>query len=171
MNELIPVERIENKIFMIRGQKVMIDKDLAELYNVETKQLNRQVKRNIKRFPAEFMFQLTEEEKIELVTNWHRFNSLKHSSSKPYAFTEHGVAMLASVLKSERAIRISIMIVKTFIKLKQYIKSHRELAGKISEIESKYNKHDTQIQAIFKALRKMIEEPVKPSKKIGFLAE
>ena len=111
MSNIIPQEIIEQRIFLIREQKVMIDRDLAELFGVETKYLNRQVKRNIERFPKEFMFQLTKKEKNELVTNWHRFASLKHSSYPPFVFTEHGVAMLASVLNSKSAIKMSIHIV------------------------------------------------------------
>lgn len=107
---LVLFEDIEQKIFLIRGQRVMIDRDIADLYQVETKQLNRQVKRNYERFPAEFMFQFTGREKEQLVTNWHRFKSLKHSTTRPYAFTEHGVAMLSSVLNSERAIQVKIQI-------------------------------------------------------------
>src|ERR1700756_1123981 len=101
MADIIIFEAIENRIFVIRKQKVVLDRDIAELYDVETKNLNRQVKRNIERFPPEFMFQLTEKEKNELVTNWHRFPPLKHSSSLPYVFTEYGIIMLASVLNSE----------------------------------------------------------------------
>lgn len=115
MKELIPQERIEQRIFLIRGHRVMIDRDLAELYGVKTKYLNQQVRRNIKRFPQEFMLPLTEEERDELVAICNRFRTMKHSSTLPYAFTEHGVAMLASVLKSERAIKISIIIIKTFV--------------------------------------------------------
>src|SRR3989338_1078470 len=130
MKTLVPQEIIQQRIFLIRGQKVMIDHDLAGLYGVETKYLNRQVRRNQERFPEEFMFRLTREETRELVTNCHRFESLKHSSYLPCAFTEHGVAMLASVLKSKRAVKISIHIVKTFVKLRQIISSHKELAHK-----------------------------------------
>ena len=121
MNEegIIQLDMIESKILLIRGKKVMLDRDLAELYGVETKNLNRQVKRNKERFPVEFMFQLTKEEKNELVTNWHRFNSLKHSTSLPHAFTEHGTVMLASVLNSQRAIETSILVVQAFIKLRE----------------------------------------------------
>src|SRR3989338_7848182 len=108
---MIPLEKIEQRIFLIRSHKVMLDRDLAELYGVETKYLNRQVRRNINRFPEIFMFRLDRKEKAELVTKWHRFEKIKHSSSLPYAFTEHGVAMLASVLNSEAAIQISIYIV------------------------------------------------------------
>jgi hypothetical protein len=119
MTATVPSEIIERKIFVIRGQRVMIDKDLSELYCVETKYLNRQVRRNPKRFPPEFMFQLNQIEKNELVTNWHQFSSLKHSRQPPFAFTEHGIAMLSSVLNSEQAININIIIIKTFIRLKE----------------------------------------------------
>src|SRR3989304_3782451 len=119
MKDLIPQQTIEQRIFLIRNQKVMIDRDIAELYGVETKNLNRQVKRNIQRFPEEFMFQLTVEERNQLVTICHRFKTMKHSSSLPYVFTEHGVAMLASVLKSDRAVKISINIIKAFVKLRE----------------------------------------------------
>src|SRR4030042_3575921 len=134
MRELIPSEEIARRIFVIRGQKVMLDSDLAELFGVETKQINRQVKRNIRRFPLEFMFRLTKQERDELVPIWHQFNKMKHSYALPYAFTEHGVAMLASVLKSERAIKMSIIIVKTFVKLREIISSHKELIFKLNEL-------------------------------------
>src|SRR3989338_1426686 len=130
MKAIIPQETIEQRIFLIRNQKVIVDRDLAELYGVETKHLNRQVKRNIQRFPEEFMLQLTIEERNQLVTICHRFKTMKHSSSLPYVFTEHGVAMLSSVLKSDRAVKISINIIKTFVKLRQIISSHKELAHK-----------------------------------------
>jgi 3'-phosphoadenosine 5'-phosphosulfate sulfotransferase (PAPS reductase)/FAD synthetase len=137
----------------------MIDRDLAELYAVETKYLNRQVKRNSDRFPEEFMFRLNKVEKRELVTICHRFRSLKHSTVLPYAFTEHGVAMLASVLKSKRAVAISIIIVKAFVKLRQMISTHKELAHKFSELERKIERHDAEIQAIFTAIRQLMAPP------------
>ncbi|MBI4358315.1 MAG: ORF6N domain-containing protein [Candidatus Omnitrophica bacterium] len=168
MKTLISQEAVEQRIFLIRGHKVMIDRDLAELYGVEAKYLNRQVRRNRERFPEEFMFQLTEDEKKELVTNWHRFQSLKHASVLPHAFTEHGVAMLASVLKSARAVKISIHIVKTFVRLRQWISTHKELASKLSELEQKVERHDSQIQSIFKAIRALMAEPRKPKGRIGF---
>ena len=121
---LIPQEAIENKILILRSKKVMLDRDLAILYGVETKRLNEQVKRNIKRFPDHFMFQLTKEEKDELVANCDRFKILKHSTSLPYAFTEHGVAMLSSVLNSERAIQVSIQIINVFIKMRGSREGH-----------------------------------------------
>ena len=169
MKRLVPYEVVEQKIFLIRGKRVMIDRDLAELYGVETKYLNRQVKRNKGRFPDEFMFQLAPVEKDELVTNWHRFQSLKHSSILPYAFTEHGVAMLASVLNSERAVKISIVIIKAFVKLREILSTHKELAHKLKELEHKIEGHDEDIQTIFKTIRKlMTPPPLKPKPQIGF---
>ncbi len=168
MKELIPHEKIEQRIFLIRSHKIMIDRDLAELYGVETKYLNRQVKRNIQRFPDEFMLQLSSEEKDELVTICHRFRTMKHSSTLPYAFTEHGVAMLASVLKTERAVKISISIIKTFVKLREIVSTHKELAHKLSQLERKIERHDTEIQAIFEAIRQLMTPPEKPHRKIGF---
>jgi len=169
MNELIPQEMVEKRIFLIRSQKVMIDRDLAELYGVETKYLNRQVKNNIGRFPKEFMFRLTVKEKNELVTFCHRFETMKHSVSLPRAFTEHGVAMLASVLNNERAIKISIVIMKTFIKLREILSAHKELAHKLNELEKKVEGHDVEIQNIFQAIRQLMAPPPEPPKRrIGF---
>jgi phage regulator Rha-like protein len=168
MKQVTAQQVIEEKIFVIRGQKVMIDRDLAELYQVETKYLNRQVKSNIERFPKEFMFQLTIEEKNELVQNLHRFKSLKHSTYMPYAFTEHGVAMLASVLRSERAVAISIYIVKTFIKLREILTTHKELAMKIDMLEEKLSKHDIDIMKIFQAIRQLMAPTEPPKRRIGF---
>jgi hypothetical protein len=168
MKIIIPQEVIERKIFIIRGQKVMIDRDLAELYGVETKYLNRQVRRNKERFPEEFMFYLTAEERNELVTNWHRFAALKHSSSLPYAFTEHGVAMLASVLNSKQAIKISIYIIKTFVKLRQLISNHKELLVKFNELERLVVKHDMQIQEIVQTIKQLMAVEEKPKRRIGF---
>jgi len=168
MAQLIPAEVIEQRIFLIRGQKVMIDRDLAELYNVETKYLNRQVKRNKDRFPDQFMFQLTKEVRNELVTNWHRFTSLKHSSSMPYVFTEHGVAMLSAVLNSKRAIAMSILIIKAFVKLRELLSSHKDLIKKMDELERKYESHDKHIKIIFDAIRQLMAEPKKKKYKVGF---
>ena len=168
-SHLLVSEPIENKIFLIRNQKVMLDRDLASLYHVETKNLNRQVKRNIDRFPEEFMFPLNEAETKELVTNWHRFNSLKHSTSKPLAFTEHGVAMLSSVLRSKQAINMNILKIKTFIKLREIISTHKELAEKFKLLEMKVQKHDKEIHAVFEAIRQLLpSEPEKTKPPIGF---
>lgn len=171
MKEIVPMERIESKIFVFRGQRVMIDRDLAELYGVETKHLNRQVRRNRPRFPAEFMFQLTATEKHELVTNWHRFSRLKHSSSLPLAFTEHGVAMLATVLKSDPAVKISILIIKAFVKLRAHLDLHKALGTTIKQLEHKVGRHDVEIGLIIRAIQKMISFEKKPKNKIGFNVE
>ncbi|MDD5428027.1 MAG: ORF6N domain-containing protein [Candidatus Omnitrophica bacterium] len=168
MKVFVPQEVIEKKIFVIRGVKVMIDRDLAELYGVKTKHLNRQVKRNIQRFPGEFMFQLTKKEMGELVPNWHQFTRMKHSYVLPHAFTEHGVAMLSSVLNSEKAININIGIIKTFMKLREVISAHKELAYKLAELERKIDKHDSDIGLIFEAIRQLMAPPEKAKRQIGF---
>jgi hypothetical protein len=153
---------------MIRGHKVMMDRDLAELYGVPVKRLNEQVKRNIKRFPGDFMFPLTRQEvtilKSQFATSrWGGVRKL------PYVFTEQGVAMLSTVLNSERAIQVNIAIMRTFVKLKQILSMNKELAYKLSELERKIEKHDEHIQAIFEAIRQlMAPPPVKPKPQIGF---
>jgi phage regulator Rha-like protein len=168
MKEIMPVERIEQRIFLIRGQKVMLDRDLAELYGVKTKVLNQAIKRNMRRFPSDFLFQLTEQEKHELVTNCDHLKELKHSYQLPYAFTEQGVAMLSSVLKSERAIEVNILIIRAFVRLRELLSTHKELISKFKELEQRVDKHDSRIIDIFDAIRKMVEPDVKPTKKIGF---
>jgi len=166
MNKLIPIEVIESRIFIIRGQKVMIDRDLAELYQVETKSLNQAVKRNMSRFPDEFMFQLNSKEKAEVVTNCDHLKELRFSYRLPYAFTEQGIAMLSSVLKSERAILVNIMIMKTFVRLRELISSHKDILRKIEAMESKY---DQQFRVVFDAIKALIEPPEKPKKRMGFV--
>ena len=168
MNNLVPEEAIEQKIFLIRGHKVMIDKELAVLYGVKTKALNQAVRRNIGRFPEDFMFILSESEKDELVTNCDRFKSQKHSTSLPYAFTAQGVAMLSSVLKSERAIQMNVAIMRAFVKLRQILSTHKELAQKFKELEGRVDKHDDEISAIFEAIKRLMVQEEKPKKKIGF---
>ena len=121
---LVPIERIENRILLMRGRKVMIDRDLAELYGAPTKVFNQAVKRNLRRFPVNFMFQLSKEEKDELVTNCDRFRLLKHSTVMPYAFPEHGALMSANILNSERAIDVSIMVIDAFVRLREIALSH-----------------------------------------------
>ena len=169
--ELIITSTIESRIFTFRGQKVMIDRDLAELYEVETKKLNQAVKRNVARFPMEFMFKLTKNETVELVTNCDRFPTLKHSSSTPYVFTEHGIAMLSSVLNSERAITINIEIIKAFIKLRHYTISQSDTNAQIAELRKLLmlyiEKNDKRVNNIIIALNNLIEQPPK-TKKIGF---
>ncbi len=166
--QIIPVEVIENKIFLIRGQKVMIDRDLADLYGVNTKSLNQAVKRNSKRFPADFMFVLNKDEKNELVTNCDRFNSLKHSTSLPYAFTEHGAIMLASILNSQRAVEASVYVVRAFVRLREILSTHKELAQKLKDLELKLETHDEQITSIIEAINQLLAPPPEPKKKMGF---
>jgi hypothetical protein len=169
MKVLIPQPLIGQRIFVLRGRKVMIDRDLAELYGVSTKVLNQAVKRNIERFPEEFMFRLTNSEKDELVTICDRLSMLKHATVTPQVFTEHGVAMFASVLKSKKAVKISISIIKTFIKLRQILSTHKELAYKLAELERKTEKHDDAIKVIFEAIRElMMPQEEKPRRRTGF---
>ena len=162
---LVLQETITDKIFLIRSKRVMLDRDLANLYRVPTKVLNQAVKRNKKRFPGDFMFSLTKGEKDELVTNCDRFKTLKHSTSTPYAFTEPGVAMLSSVLNSEIAIQVNIQIIRTFIRLREMLLTHKGLQRKISGMEKKY---DQQFKVVFDAIRQLIKEEQKPKKSIGF---
>lgn len=162
---LIPVERIEHSILLIRGHKVMLDADLARLYGVTTKRLNEQVRRNRDRFPDDFMFRLTDAEKKEVVANCDHLKTLKFSPNLPYAFTEHGAVMLASVLSSPVAVDVSIQIVKTFIRLRELLASNKELAKKIEELEKKY---DVQFKIVFDAIRQLMTPPEPKKKKIGF---
>jgi len=168
---IIPQEVVESKILLIRGKKIMLDRDLALLYGVETKVLNQAVKRNRSRFPEDFMFRLSTSERNELVTNCDRFGTLKHSSSNPYAFTEQGVAMLSSVLKSERAVQVNILIMRAFVKLREIISTHKELARKVNLIEKRMDSQDKKIYTIFEAIRQLMAPPVGRSKKIGFRRE
>jgi len=155
-------------ILLIRGQQVMIDADLASLYGVTTKALNQAVSRNEKRFPSDFMFRLTTVEKAELVTNCDRLQKLKHSSALPRAFTEQGVAMLSSILNSDRAIEVNIEIMRTFLRLRRILSTHKEPAKKLSELETNLQDHDEKISLIFDAIRQLMTPPEKSQKKIGF---
>jgi hypothetical protein len=166
---LVPQEAIENWILEIRGQKVIIDRDLALLYDVPTKYLNQQVHRNKLRFPQEYMFQLTEQEKSELVAICNRFNLLKHSTSLPYAFTEHGVSMLASVLNSEKAIKMSIFIINTFVRLRQVLSGNKDLAKKFDLLEKRVFKHDSDIRELVRDIRKLTITKSLNRGKVGFL--
>ena len=162
---VIPVERIENSILLIRREKVMLDADLAELYGVPTKALNQAVKRNIDRFPEDFMFQLTNQEKEEVVTNCDHLKRLKFSPNLPYAFTEHGAIMLATVLNSPIAVQASIQVVRAFVKLRRLLASNAELARKLATIEKKY---DAQFRVVFDAIRQLMTPPEPKKRKIGF---
>ena len=167
MKDLLVQNEIGSRIFTLRGKEVMIDRDLAELYSVETKVLNQAVKRNIKRFPDDFMFQLDENEKNELVTKRDRFNTLKHSTVNPYAFTEQGVYMLATVLKSDVAIDVNIAIMRTFAKLREFTKHYNALAKKIIELE---RKNDKQFREVFARLDNLLLDAQEADEKImGFI--
>ncbi len=173
MSISIANEVIANKILIIRGQKVMIDRDLAELYGVSTKRLNEQVKRNIKRFPLDFMFQLTKEETQEVVAICDHLKALKFTHQWPHVFTEQGVAMLSSVLNTDRAIAVNIQIMRVFVRLKELMLSHKDLANKIGELERKYKDHDQKIMAIFEAIKQLLKKPEEsqqPKTPIGFHA-
>src|SRR6266699_1874392 len=165
--EIVPIERIARSILVIRGQKVMLDFDLAALYGVLSGHLNRAVKRNIGRFPIDFMFQLGVEEAHNLkcqigISSW------GGRRSSPYAFTEQGVAMLSSVLKSERAVKVNIAIMRAFVKLREALETNREFARKFSELEKRIGKHDQEIAAIIEAIRQLITPPETPRREIGF---
>jgi len=166
MPNLISIEVITSKIFVIRGKKVILDRDLAQLYEVTTKRLNEQVRRNIRRFPEDFMFQLTKTEKDELVAICDRFNTMKHSTVFPYAFTEQGVAMLSGVLNSERALSVNIQIMRAFTQLRRMLLTNKNLRHKIEEMEKKYDK---QFAIVFQAIKQLLEPlPVKQKLPIGF---
>ena len=158
MGKLLAVEIIATKIFEIRGRKVMLDKDLAALYGVKTFRLNEQVKRNLKRFPEDFMVQLTKEESTNLISHF-AISSWGGTRKLPFVFTQEGVAMLSSVLNSERAIKVNIQIMRAFVKLKELLLTHKDLAIKIDALERKYNDHDQKIKAIFNAIKKLLESP------------
>ncbi len=166
---LIPPESLINKILVIRNQKVILDRDLANLYNVETRALKQAVRRNIKRFPKGFMFQLAKEE----FNNWRSQTVMSKSEELglrhlPFAFTEQGVAMLSSVLKSERAIEVNILIMRAFVKLREIISTHKKVADKLKELENKFKDHDYQITQIIQVINQLMTPPDPPKKKIGF---
>jgi ORF6N domain len=187
--EIIPAEQIALRIRHFRGEKVLLDFDLATLYSVATKALNQAVRRNRERFPDDFMFRLTTEEvlslrsqtvasslqdieKQKIMKNWSQIvtSSPKHRGTKyrPYAFTEEGIAMLSSVLKSKRAVKVNIAIMRAFVKLRSVLETNRELASKFSELERRVGKHDEEIAGIFEAIRQLMTPPEKPRREIGF---
>lgn len=166
MHQIIPIERIENRIIDLRGEKVMLDRDLAELYGVTTKSLNQAVTRNTDRFPEDFMFVLTPEEledlKSQSVTS--RWGGRRYL---PRAFTEQGVAMLSSVLRSPRAVQVNILIMRAFVKMRELLASHKDLARQLDALEKKYDK---QFRVVFDAIRKLMEPPATAKKEFGFQA-
>jgi hypothetical protein len=167
-NYLIPQERIERTILLIRGQKVMLDVDLARLYGITTRRLKEQVRRNLDRFPLDFMFELTVEEKTEVVAICDHLANIKFSQYLPYAFTEHGALMLANVLNSSKAVQASVQIIRTFIRLREMLSSNVELARKLDVMEKKYDK---QFTVVFEAIRQLIAPPEQTKRKYGFRVE
>ena len=165
--EIIPVHVITNKIYLIRDQKVMIDGDLSELYGIETKRLNEQVKRNIERFPDDFMFQLTKEE-FENLKSQFATSSWGGRRKMPYAFTEHGVLMLSSVLSSKRAIAVNINIMRVYTKIKEMLSTHKDLLLKMEELEKKVSGQDDKIEIVFDYLRQFVQNEDTPRVKIGY---
>ena len=152
---LIPTEKIDRAILVVRGRKVMLDSDLANIYGVKTSRLNEQVKRNKGRFPNDFMFQLTTNEKQEVIAKCDHLKKLKFSPTNPYAFTEHGTIMLASILNTPTAIETSVLIVRVFVKLREILSDHKELERKLLKLESKY---DNQFKLIFNAIRELMQQ-------------
>jgi ORF6N domain len=184
--EIIPVEPIAQRILQLRGQKVLLDRDLAALYGVETRVLNQAVKRNRDRFPVDFMFRLTAAEaqrlRSQIVTVKRQMAQAEQVAAtssqivmrsrgaryRPYAFTEQGVAMLSSVLNSERAVKVNIAIMRAFVKLRETLETNRELARKFSDLEKRVGKHDEEIAAIIEAIRQLMLPPEKTRREIGF---
>ncbi len=166
--EIIPIERIAQSIRWIRGQKVLLDSDLAALYGVTTGNLNKALKRNSDRFPSDFMFELKPEELTNLKFQFGISRWGGRRRSRPHVFTEQGIAMLSSVLNSERAIKVNSAIMRAFVKLRQSLETNRELAKKFSELEQRVGKHDEEIDAILEAIRQLMAPPDRPRREIGF---
>ena len=165
------LENIASAIHTIRGQKVILDADLAAIYGVPTKRLNEQVKRNKNRFPPDFMFQLIAREKKEVVAICDHLQPLKYSAALPYAFTEHGAIMAANVLNSARAVQMSVFVVRAFVRLKGVLAAHKELADQLAKLERRVGTHDEHIQAIFEAIHQLMNPPEPPRRQIGFHAQ
>lgn len=170
---IIPYEIVVSKIYLMRNHKVMLDRDLAELYGVETKQLKRQVKRNISRFPEDFMFEMTKEE----LENWRSQFGTSNSADKmglryaPFVFTELGIAMLSSVLNSKTAIEVNIQIIRIFTKMREMLLTHKDILLKLEQLERKVGDHNEDIQLIFEYLKQLLNPPQPPRRKIGFIQE
>ena len=180
MGDMLLQERIETRILLLRGQKVMLAADLATLYGVTTKALNQAVARNIERFPEDFVFQLTWEERDEVIRRAHSLRSQtvtlksgrgQHRKYLPYVFTEHGAIMAASVLNSPQAVEMSVFVVRAFVKLRELLASSRELADRLDDLERKLSTHDQAIAGLIDAIRRLTSVPAKPSRPIGFTAD
>ena len=166
--QLVPMERVESLIHLARGEKVLLDADLAVLYGVTTGNLNKAVKRNYQRFPSDFMFQLTDQEATALIFQSGRSRPRGGRRHNPYAFTEQGVAMLSSVLRSERAVQVNVAIMRAFVSLRRMLSANEGLARKLAELERRLEGHDQAIKSLFDAIRELMTPPVKPKRRIGF---
>ena len=167
--EIIPAETIQSRIIVLRGQRVLVDRDLAELYGVTTAHLNQQVKRNPRKFPEDFIFQLTRDERAQVVAKCDHLKNLQFSATLPAVFTEYGALMAASILKSTRAIQVSIEIIKAFVHMREMLASHRELSAKLATMEEKY---DVQFLEVFEAIELLAEvREVTRNRKLGFVKD
>jgi hypothetical protein len=166
---LLSIDLVSTRIVALRGQRVILDRDLAALYGVDTRALNQAVKRNLERFPSDFLFQLSADEKAALAETFPHLEKLRFSRTQPFAFTEHGAIMAASVLNSPRAVEVSVLVVRAFVKLRELLFTHKELAKKFTELESRLANHDVAIQQLLQAIRQLMHEPPAPPKpRIGF---
>ncbi len=169
MQSLVPLEHVERRIYLIRGHKIMLDADLAALYGVSTARLNQQVRRNIERFPPDFMLFLNATEHRRLMLQFATSNKGRGGRRKlPLAFTEQGVAMLSSVLNSRQAIQVNIAIMRAFVRIRQLLSSNRDLARRLEELEKRHAQHGDKFKAVFAAIRELMAPPKKPSRRIGF---
>jgi phage regulator Rha-like protein len=168
---IVATRKVDSKILTLRGQRVILDSDLAELYDVQVRHLNQQVKRNAKRFPSDFRFQLSEHE-LKLLRSQNVISSSTHGGARylPYAFTEHGVVMAATVLNSERAIEMSIFLVQAFVRMRRALSTNRQVLAKLAAVERHLESHDSDIQALMEAIRELIDPPDPPRRRIGFEA-
>ena len=166
---MVKIGKIQQRILLIRGEKVIVDADLAEAYGVTTKALNQAIRRNADRFPPDFMFRLTKDEKQEVVTNCDHLQNLKFSPVNPRVFTEHGAIMAASVLNSPKAVEVSVFVVRAFVQLREVLAGHKELARKISQLERKLGDHDKQIMVLVEAIKQLMDpKPPPKTRRIGF---
>jgi len=167
--EIVVIDKIKTLIVPARGHKVVLDRDLAKLYGVDTRTFNQAIKRNLNRFPDDFMFQLDDTEQADLAGAFTHLRKLKFSRTPPYAFTEHGAIMAASVLNSPRAVEVSVLVVRAFVKLRELLFTHKELSKKFTELESRLANHDVAIQQLLLAIHQLMDPPPAPPKsKIGF---
>lgn len=171
MSDILPIESIASKIYMIRGHKVMLDADLAELYGVTTKRFNEQIRRNLERFPSDFMFQLTNDEYTSLRSQIATSNTASGRGGRrhlPLVFTEHGAIMAAAVLNSQRAVDTSIYVVRAFVKLREMLAGHKQFAERLEDLEKRLTEHDENFRIVFQAIKQLLKEDKKPKRKIGF---